>query len=113
MNDETQEINYEIIDLTPDMSAVWGNILSTLRTTDHILYAACSEQADIDFGREEIHIRTNNETVYNILQRGIPIFNQLAGEGIVQIIFNKKQAIKTNKIEQLKKLFGEKLVIKN
>ncbi|MCL2850782.1 MAG: hypothetical protein FWE01_00255 [Firmicutes bacterium] len=115
---EQEEINYEIIDLTPDMSSIWGKVLSQLREHDSILYAAVSEQVDIDFTREDIRLYTSNQTLYNIMERGLKLLNEIAGtpteinDSTIKIFFNKKQTLKTNKIDKLRKIFGEDLIIK-
>ena len=108
----SEEFDIEIIDLTPSMSCIWGEILGKIRTSDDVLFATISDQIDIEFTGEDIRLYTDNESILSILQQGMPVFAQIAGEGKVKILFNKKRSTKNNKVEKLRKLFGDKIKIK-
>jgi len=93
---------YEIINLTPDMSEVWGNILKKLRTKNVNLYTILTTQVDVVFEREEIYVTTNDDSIYSLLSKYK--FDDC-------VIVEKVVKRKNQKIEELKKLFGDKLTV--
>jgi len=114
---EKTEITGEDIDLTPDMSRVWGGVLKTLRESgETMLYAACSEikNQNIAYNLDTIDIKIKDDYLYNLIIKNKSKIDKIAGVGVVNI-YKQKDVItnKTKIIDGLKQLFGGKLTIVN
>lgn len=108
------EFQNEDIDLTPDMSKVWGSVLKGLRESDEsMVYAACSELKNIEYTSDTIEIYCNDDALYNLLKKYKGTIEKFAGKGCVNI-YQKRATVKCNKqlINGLAKIFGDKLIIK-
>jgi len=105
--------DFDIISLTPDMSALWGNLLKKLREKgEQALYIACTEQCIPEFLAEEIILSTSSEGVYDFLIKHKKKFDDILGGGILQITLGRKRAKDNTKTKKLKELFGELLTVK-
>ena len=112
----TIDFNYqnEDIDLTPDMSKVWGSVIKGLRESGELVaYSACSELKNIEYTSDTIEIYCNNDALYNLLKKYKPTIEKFAGKGCVNI-YLKRPNQKNNKavIDGLTRVFGDKLVVK-
>jgi len=95
-----------------DTSEVWAKVLKSLReNAESVLFGACSDLHDIEFTSNEIIIHAHNESVYGILKKHLAALNKYAGGEYIDLQLAKKDTYKTQTIENLKKLFGDKLKI--
>lgn len=100
--------DYEIINLTPDMSQVWGNLLKKLREQKQsALYAVCAA-ADAEFTADAIYV-TLDDSSKIILQKNQQLLNDMVGADVIRLVEQKNT--KNPKTEILKKLFGETLTV--
>jgi len=84
------ELETEDIDLTPDMSKVWGGALRGLREAgETMLYSACLDVGSIEYTRDTIEITARDLTLYNLLTKHRAKLEQFVGVGCVNI--HKKQ----------------------
>jgi len=105
--DDTND-DFDIISLTPDMSATWGSLLKKLREQgQQALYIAVTEQATPEFYAEEIVLATTNESVYEFLRKHQSKFDKIAGQGIVQITLGQKKGKQSERARKLKEMFSE------
>jgi len=105
---------YEAIDLTPDMSKMWGTVLRGLREKrENFLYAACSELKDIEYTNDTIEIYCKDDMTFELLKKNIKKIESIAGKGIINI-YKKKVHTKHNQqiIDGLKGLFGDRLTVR-
>ena len=103
----------EDIDLTPDMSRVWGQVIRGLRESSEImLHAACLDLKTIDYTRDTIEITCKDDALYNLLSKHKSKLEKFAGAGCVSI-FKKQDTVRNNKqiIDRLAYLFDDKLTI--
>ena len=101
--------DYEIINLTPDMAQVWGNMLKKLRDQkNNSLYAVCTN-ADVEFTPDEIRIHAVAGEM-TILNKNKDLFNGILGDGVLKIL-NKQNTTRNQKTEKLKKLFGADIIV--
>lgn len=109
-----ERMNSEDITLTPDLSLLWGKVLRKLReNNEHMLHAAAAEINNIEFTSDEIIIYCPNEPLYALLSKYKKQLNEYAQADVIRIVPPSKGSSKSENIEKLKKLFGEKIVIKN
>ena len=95
-----------------DTSEVWARVLKGLReNNESVLFGACSDLRDIEFTGNEIIIHAHNESVYGILKKHLGTLNKYAGGQYIDLQLAKKDAYKTQVIENLKELFGDKLQV--
>jgi len=77
----------EDIDLTPDMSRVWGQVLRGLRESgETMLYAACADLGTVDYTRDTIEITCKDDPLYNLLTKHKAALEKFAGAGCVVIL---------------------------
>ena len=96
--------------LNPDMSKEWGKILRGLREGgETMLYAACSNLSDVYFTDDTIEITCQDDATFKLLTK----HRDKLGSN-VNIHKNKPSAImnKTEIIDKLEGIFGDKLVVK-
>jgi len=105
------EMDFDLINLTPDMQELWGSVIKKIRNVDSSLYALCSGQIDVEFGREEIILNTRNESTYILLNKSKKKLEDMAGNDVIKINKPKAKSMRNKNIESLKKLFGEKLTV--
>ena len=101
------------IDLTPDMSRAWGQVIRGLRESGEVLlHAACLDLKTVDYTRDTIEITCKDEALYQLLSKHKAKLEKYAGVGCVSL-FRQAEQVKINKdvIDRLVMLFGDKLVI--
>ena len=95
-----------------DTSEVWAKVLKSLRENgESVLFGACSDLGDIEFTSDCVIITAHNESVYAILKKHLPTLNKYAGGPYIDLKLAKKDTYKTDVIEKLKELFGDKLKV--
>ena len=105
------EDNYDLINLTPDMAQVWGNMLKKLREfKKNSLYAVCSS-ADVEFTTDEIRLTVDFVDAM-LLEKDKELLSGLVGENVIKVI-NREKKTRNTKTEKLKKLLGDDLVVVN
>jgi len=103
---------FDIINLGPDMGAIWGKIISTLRDTDSILYSICVSNVDTMFDQETIILTLRDDAMYTILNKNKPKLQEIAHPTNIEITYSNKTQKQTNpKINQLKEIFGDRLIM--
>jgi len=109
---QNEEI-YEIINLGPDMGSIWGKILSTLRDTDLTLYSICTSNVDTTFEQETIILTLKDEAMFTILNKHKETIIKNAHPTQIEIILSKKaKKTENEKINKLKEIFKDRLIIK-
>ena len=105
--------DFQLINLTPDMREVWGRVMRILREKDEVvLYALCSD-ADAHFERENIVLYISDEGAYKLVTKHKRMLDEIAGEGIIEIHKIKRGKQENPLTKQLQELFGDKLVVKS
>jgi len=104
----------EIVNLAPDMRTLYGQLTRTLRDEKELmLYNLLANQADPFFDREQILIYAKDDTAYQMLQKYQTKLNDLLGcVDTLEIHPPKRNKKKNPKVEKLRALFGDKLVVK-
>lgn len=105
----------DMINLAPDMRALYGQLTRQLREQNELmLYNLLANQADPFFDREQILIYAKDDTAYKMLHKYQVKLNEMLGcVDTLEIHPPKKTKDNTNpKIEKLRALFGDKLVVK-
>jgi len=98
------------INLNPDMSKEWGKILRNLRESgEAMLHAACANLQDVYFTDDTIEITCRDDATFNLLKK-----HRTALGANVNIHKHKPSALmtKTEVIEKLEDIFGDKLTVK-
>lgn len=98
------------INLNPDMSKEWGKILRHLRESgESMLHAACANLQDVYFTGETIELTCRDDATFKLLTKHRAALGQN-----VNIHKHKPSALmtKTEIIDKLEEIFGEKLVVK-
>jgi len=86
-----------------DMSSVWAEILKELKEKNVVAFTAASSVTNIEFTNDEIILYVTDAATNELLKKYLPKH--------VKIVFSKE--LKNNdKIEYLKSILGDKLVIK-
>ena len=101
------------LDLTPDMSRVWGQVLRGLRESgETMLHAACIDLSSVDYTRDTIEITCKDDSLYNLLTKHKTVLEKFAGVGSITILKNQTQPT-ANKdiITRLGGLFGGRLTV--
>lgn len=97
------------ISLNPDIQKEWGKILRALRENgESMLYAACAGLQDVNFTDDTIEITCRDDATFKILTK------HRAKLGLnVNIHKHKPSALmtKTEVIEKLEEIFGDKLKV--
>lgn len=104
----------EDIDLTPDMSRVWGKVIKGLREKgENVLHAVCADLNTVDYTRDTVEITCKDDAVYELLVKHKKKLEEFSGAGVINI-HKKKESVKGNMevIAGLTELFGDKLTIK-
>lgn len=99
----------DMISLNPDMQKEWGKILRNLRESgETILHAACANLQDVFFTDDTIEITCRDDATFKILTK----HRAKLGHNI-NIHKHKPTALmtKTEVIERLEEIFGDKLKV--
>jgi len=112
---EEIDMDFDLIQLTPNMQQMYGALLSKLRKIgENALYSALSENVETTFTNFQIIINATNEAVFKSLQRNLSKLEEIVGEDTIKIVRREKGldsvAVK-EKITKLQKVFGDMLVI--
>jgi hypothetical protein len=93
-----------------DMSIVWGNILRDLREGgEMMLYAACAELETVHFTEDTIEITCGNDATFNLLTKHR---TKLGPRVNIHKNTPNNFLSKSEIIEKLEDIFGEKLTVK-
>lgn len=104
--------NTHDLDLTPDMSRAWGQVIRGLRENGEIIiHAACLDLNTVEYTQDTIEITCKDDVTYNILKKNIEKLEKHAGKGCINIHKQKKQTPEKDVISGLKEIFGDKLTI--
>ena len=111
----TDDNDFEIISMAPDMPSVWGKLTKTLRDGgEYMLYNLFAHRVNVFFDRENIEISAKDETMHQMLLAHIGKIEGIIGKGILEIHPPKTKRRDSPKAIKLREIFGEKLrVVKN
>ena len=87
-----------------DMSMVWADTLKGLKETNMVAYSAVADIKNVEFTHDSVNLYVNDQATYNLARKYLPEY--------VKVIFNKVSAKNSEKIEYLKSVLGDKLIIK-
>ena len=94
-----------------DTSKVWANVLKGLRESgDIVLHAMCAGLA-VDFCNDFVTITVTDSGRHALLSKHLATLNKFAGGDYIRIELNLRANEKSEKIERLKELFGDKVNI--
>ena len=101
------------VDLTPDMSRVWGQVIRGLRESgENMLYAAIADLSTVDYTNDTIEITCKDDSLFNLLTKHKAKLEKFAGAGAVSIFRQSKPEHKNkDTITRLESLFGARLTI--
>jgi len=99
------------MDFLSDTSAIWASVLKKLKEKHVVAYTAAADIKNIEFTSGEIILYIADETTHDVIKKNLDLIKKYAGGDYVTIVY-KKDKSDHKKIEYLKSVLGDKLVIK-